>query len=585
MQNKKVLAAVLYSLCTQVLASTTTTVDDIFSLSLDELTNITITTGSLISGSAGESPAAVTVISRDQIEMSGSKNLAHLMERHVPGMILMTHSEGEKIGLRGHIAAENYKLLLLVNGKNVTNMVYEGVITEIDQWELGDIERVEVISGPGSVTYGTGAIAGVINIITKTSRNDLPRWSVGVANNDAYNSDGINLQYSGGIGDWGLYAFASYRETDGLKAPDYYRLNTNEPSDNRYIGKGLSASAGPQEYQADSFGRPQIKVHVGINRGDDFNAWLRYTQSGMSNGFSEKNYRTDENNNPLEAETYRNVQTRSLIASGDYQYALTASSSLKTSLTIDSQEYIRYRPENTQYEADSANNIRQYAFSQDRVTTTALYEVQPTDLLHVITGYEYSRIQVGAPWGENQDHLWLYEGVDIISSVDSSFYLKDLTLNGRANATTAVEVGSGIRVDTHSQLLESKYTLSDNQTVFYAHRIDVPDLSGVMFSPRVSLVSTLDADNTLVSTVQRAQRMMPIRAQYLSDLSGGSSKHETLDSLEFSYTHTGLSNTSINARAYYNDIDAVGFTGERLEFLTNIELFGLEVSPPTGMKA
>jgi len=239
MQNKKVLAAVLYSLCTQVLASTTTTVDDIFSLSLDELTNITITTGSLISGSAGESPAAVTVISRDQIEMSGSKNLAHLMERHVPGMILMTHSEGEKIGLRGHIAAENYKLLLLVNGKNVTNMVYEGVITEIDQWELGDIERVEVISGPGSVTYGTGAIAGVINIITKTSRNDLPRWSVGVANNDTYNSDGINLQYSGGIGDWGLYAFASYRETDGLKAPDYYRLNTNEPSDNRYIGKGL----------------------------------------------------------------------------------------------------------------------------------------------------------------------------------------------------------------------------------------------------------------------------------------------------------------------------------------------------------
>jgi outer membrane receptor for ferrienterochelin and colicin len=107
--------------------------DDIFDLSLEELSKITIKTGSLMGSSTIKSPSAITIINRQSIELSGAKNIAHLLEQYVPGMMLMTHSEGEKIGLRGQIAAENYKLLLLVNGKNVTNMVYEGVITEIDQ--------------------------------------------------------------------------------------------------------------------------------------------------------------------------------------------------------------------------------------------------------------------------------------------------------------------------------------------------------------------------------------------------------------------------------------------------------------------
>ncbi|MDG1751516.1 MAG: TonB-dependent receptor plug domain-containing protein [Thalassotalea sp.] len=173
--------------------------DDIFNLSLEELSKISIKTGSLIGSSTSKSPSAITIINRNKIEISGAKNLAHLLEQHVPGMMLMTHSEGEKIGLRGQIAAENYKLLLLVNGKNVTNMVYEGVITEIDQWGLGDIEQVEVIRGPGSVTYGTGAVAGVINIITKFAKSNLPKWSIGVSENHTYNRGGINLQYSENI--------------------------------------------------------------------------------------------------------------------------------------------------------------------------------------------------------------------------------------------------------------------------------------------------------------------------------------------------------------------------------------------------
>lgn len=551
---------------------------DFLSLSLEELASIEIETGSLFSTTTKDSPSAIAVINRDAIKASGSIKLSHLLEQRVPGLVLMTHSEGEKIGLRGHIAAENYKLLLLVNGKNVTNMVYEGVITEIDQWDLGDIERVEVISGPGSVTYGTGAIAGVINIITKTSKDNLPTWSIGASRNETYQSSGVNLQYSSGFDDWGVYGFLSYRKTGGLESPDYFRLNSNEPSDNRYIGKGELSKLGPQEYQADSFDRPQIKAHINLNYGENLTAWLRYTQSGQTHGFAEKNYKTDQSGNAEYAANFRNIQTGSFIASVDYRYELQNKSSFLTSITFDTQEYIRGRPVNTEYSEDHVNNVRQYAFSQDRARASVLYDFQPIEDLNIILGYEYSHIKVAGPWGKNIDHLWIREGVDMLSNLESSIYLQDLSLNGRPDVNNAVEVGSGIITGTHSHLLESKYRISDHHTLFYAHRVDFPDISNTMFSPRLSLISNLDENNTLVSTIQRAQRMMPIRAQYLVDLNEQNSKHETLDSIEFSYTNNSLDKTLLNFKGYYNMSQAVGFTGEKLAFLTDFDLFGLELN-------
>ena len=550
--------------------------DDIFDLSLEELSKITIKTGSLIGSSTSKSPSAITIINSNKIEISGAKNLAHLLEQHVPGMMLMTHSEGEKIGLRGQIAAENYKLLLLVNGKNVTNMVYEGVITEIDQWELGDIEQVEVIRGPGSVTYGTGAVAGVINIITKSARKKSPKWSLGLTENHTYQSSGINVQYSNNIDDWNIYSFLSYRKTEGLADPDYYKMNNSEPSNIRYVGKGDNAKANPQEYQADSFSRPQIKAHLALKKGNDFNAWLRFTQSGRTHGFNEKNYKLDENGEQTDQANYRNIQTRSIVASSDYRFTLDEFTSVLTSLTLDSQEYIRYRPENLQFSEDHFSNIRQYAFSQNRANFLALYDYKPSESFSLIAGYEYSNIFVRAPWGKSSDHLWIKEGVDIISDLETSAYLQDMSLNGRVDADNAVAVGSGIRVVTHSHLLESKYSLFENQELFYAHRLDSSDVSSSMFSPRLALVSTIGNDATIVSSIQRAQRMMPLRAQYLSHLAGNSSKHETLDSIEMSYTDTQFENTAINIRSYYNNISAVGYTGQSLEFLTDTELFGIE---------
>lgn len=550
---------------------------DLFDLSIEELLDIKVQTGSLSAYSEKESASGLTIITRDKIEMSGAKNLAELLEQHVPGLLVMTHSEGDKIGMRGQIAAENYKLLLLVNGKNITNYVYEGVITEIDQWELGDIQRVEVISGPGSVTYGTGAMAGVINIITKTANDDLPTFSMGLDRNDTYQSTGVNVQYSETFGKLGVYSFLSYRETEGLENPNYYQQNPNEPTDVRYIGKGSTASASPQDYMADSFDRPQIKAHIGFNYGENFTTWLRYTQSGQTKSFSQKGYKEDENGNPGEAVNGSNLQTRSVVLSSEYKKKFTPKHALTSSLTLDSQEYMRYRLSNPQFDENSTNNIRDYAFSQNRITGTFLYDYTHSEAFDIIIGYEYSYIDVRAPWGKSSDDLWIREGTHIVSDADTSTYLQDLSLNSRPDVNNLEEVGSGMTFQTHTNLVEAKYAVTASQKLVYAHRMDFPDVSSPMFSPKFSWISLINPANTFVSTLQRAQRMMPLRAQYLSDKNGDNSKHETLDSLELSYTNTSLKNTIFNVRTYYNDLNAVGFTGEKLEFLTEMKTIGLEL--------
>jgi outer membrane receptor for ferrienterochelin and colicin len=182
-------------------------VNDLMSLSLEDLIDIRVSTGGLTESTSATSASAITIIRQEQIELSAAKNLANLLEQHVPGLVLMEHSEGNKIGIRGLIAAENYKLLILVNGKNITNMVYEGAITELDLWDLGDIERIEVVRGPGSVTYGTGAIAGVINLITKNADSNIPITSVSLMNNQTYQSTGVNIQYRAKKDDIGMYSF------------------------------------------------------------------------------------------------------------------------------------------------------------------------------------------------------------------------------------------------------------------------------------------------------------------------------------------------------------------------------------------
>ena len=118
-QFTKHIATLLVITCYSALAGGISSPEplDPFDLSLEELLNVKVSTGGLTQILVKNSSSALTIIRKDQIQISPAKNLSTLLEQYVPGLIVMEHSEGSKIGMRGLIAAENYKLLLLVNSK------------------------------------------------------------------------------------------------------------------------------------------------------------------------------------------------------------------------------------------------------------------------------------------------------------------------------------------------------------------------------------------------------------------------------------------------------------------------------------
>lgn len=170
-----------------------------------------VVTGSRTERPLGEAPVATEVISREQIEESGARDLAELLEER-PGLYMTRSVAGAGPQLQG--LPSDYTLIL-VDGVRVPGRI-SGVI-DLSRFASENIERVEIVRGAGSALYGSDAIAGVINIITRKARR--PVELTGSANLGPYG----RMDVTGGVGteqrDW------SVRVTGGRHASDGYDLD------------------------------------------------------------------------------------------------------------------------------------------------------------------------------------------------------------------------------------------------------------------------------------------------------------------------------------------------------------------------
>jgi iron complex outermembrane receptor protein len=113
------------------------------------------------------SPSAVTVLTREDIEASGARNLPELL-RVVPNLdTRLVKPMWYAVGLRGDTNIVSDNMLLIVDERDVTIEVFGSPFWSILPFSLDDVERVEVIRGPGSALYGANAFSGVIHVITK----------------------------------------------------------------------------------------------------------------------------------------------------------------------------------------------------------------------------------------------------------------------------------------------------------------------------------------------------------------------------------------------------------------------------------
>ncbi len=143
---------------------------DFTALSLEELKNVRITSATKSSEPLTRVPAAVFVITAEDIRRSGVTTIPDAL-RMAPGVQVARISATEwAVNMRGLNQLFSNKLLVLIDGRSVYSHVFSGVFWDVQDIPLEDIDRIEVIRGPGAALWGLNAVNGVINIITRNAR-------------------------------------------------------------------------------------------------------------------------------------------------------------------------------------------------------------------------------------------------------------------------------------------------------------------------------------------------------------------------------------------------------------------------------
>lgn len=148
---------------------------NLFSSSLEDLTQMQISVSSFArkAQDVNKTPAAVYVITQEQIEHSAANSIPDLL-RMVPGIqVAQINASIWAVTARGFNNQFENKLLVLVDGRTIYSEIFAGVNWDEIDLPLEDLERIEVVRGPGASMWGTSAANGVINIITKRSHSKI----------------------------------------------------------------------------------------------------------------------------------------------------------------------------------------------------------------------------------------------------------------------------------------------------------------------------------------------------------------------------------------------------------------------------
>jgi len=180
---------------------------DLLALSIEALMQVKVVSASATARTLDDSAAAVYVLTADDIRRSGARDLPELL-RQVPGLQVARISDHTwAVSARGFNGRFANLLLVLVDGRPVYDPLYGGVYWDAQSVPLWNVERIEVVRGPGGDLWGANAVNGVINVITRDAASTRGGYVAGGAGRDerAYAAarEGVSL---GERGDLTLYA-------------------------------------------------------------------------------------------------------------------------------------------------------------------------------------------------------------------------------------------------------------------------------------------------------------------------------------------------------------------------------------------
>lgn len=209
---------------------------DLTELSLEQLLDVKVTSASKFEQNASAAPSAVQVITHEQIRLHGWRTLAEALSS-LPGLYTSFDRAYNFLGARGFLVPGDYntRFLLLIDGQRNNDNIYQQASTGSEGWlDMSVIERIEYIPGPGSSIYGSNAMFGVINVITRkagsVAQNQVSTYvsKLGLT--------GVNVMTSRTIADTGLVFQYSAEHKAGRD------LTYSDPMGNLVLADGSTAT-------------------------------------------------------------------------------------------------------------------------------------------------------------------------------------------------------------------------------------------------------------------------------------------------------------------------------------------------------
>lgn len=281
--------------CTIYTATATYVQAEIYELSLEDLMQMEVTSVSKSSQTLASAAAAIYVLTGEDIRSSGVTSIPEAL-RMVPGMqVARIDANKWAISSRGFNSRFANKMLVLVDGRSVYTHSFAGVYWELQHTALDNIDRIEVIRGPGASLWGSNAVNGVVNIITKDSGDTKGGLlDIGMGSQD----NSVTFRYGSDIGDqWNYRVYGNHRSQDdsasaeGGDARDGWFMNQlgfrmdgvlNE--NNRLTVQGdFYEQEADQLYFGDPttyFTLPYIDQEIDQSGGNILTRWTRAASSG-----------------------------------------------------------------------------------------------------------------------------------------------------------------------------------------------------------------------------------------------------------------------------------------------------------------
>jgi iron complex outermembrane recepter protein len=479
-------------------------------LSIEDLANVKVTSVSKKAENLSGAPAAIFVLTGEDIRRGGFTTLPEAL-RMVPGLyVSQINPHAWQISARGFGDLNNNKMLVLVDGRTVYTPLYGGVYWDAIDMPLGNIERIEVIRGPGGTLWGANAVNGVINIVTK-SAEQTQGWKVSTST-DVDLGETATVQYGGQAGrdiKYRIFGKSAYR--DPFASPSGAEL----PSNFNLTQIGMRADWDPSSKDTLSFAGG---TYDGRFRSTQTFSGLRVTDLLKGNNLLLHWKHTISDRSTIELLTYCDWYSREGTAGEmrnrcDIEFQNTHEFNARNSLIWGASflstgdnitpEEVPVVPERRRANVASGFAQYEFVFVPDHLKVVIGSKIEHNDY----SGFEYQP-QVRAVWTLNKVHtIWTSVARAVRSPARDESDLQLIVPSGVSNGVPFyVEVvGNPALESEHSKAYELGYRYQPVPTLSFDLALYYNDYSNLITEPLAHPVANSPLFQTTFVNAGRAQ--------------------------------------------------------------------------------